>query len=140
MTREYLNFGGGILLRMQQMPWFTQNILKVPLTFVTTALRNVIQLGAGLPAVATELAALTGFEAILVMIIVPVPRRAKRNLTCKKCGYYPLQPAHKKGGIHFFKCPRCKHHTGFSMATELYTQLLKLSKSEKDHCPGEDCS
>ena len=70
-------FLSGVFFPIQQMPWFMQAISKVlPLTYATTALRKVMTLGAGIPAIATELAVLIGFGAVMIMIAVPVFRRA----------------------------------------------------------------
>jgi ABC-2 type transport system permease protein len=58
------------------MPGFMQGISKVlPLTYATTALRKVMTLGAGIPAIATELAVLIGFGTVMIMIAVPVFKR-----------------------------------------------------------------
>jgi ABC-2 type transport system permease protein len=70
-------FLSGVFFPIQQMPWFMQDISKVlPLTYATTALRKVITLGAGIPAIATELAVLIGFGTVMILIAVPVFKRA----------------------------------------------------------------
>ena len=70
-------FLSGVFFPIQQMPWFMQDISKVlPLTYTTTALRKVMTLGAGIPSIATELAVLIGFGAVMILIAVPVFRRA----------------------------------------------------------------
>jgi len=70
-------FLSGVFFPIQQMPWFMQDISKVlPLTYATRALRKVMTLGAGIPAIATELAVLIGFGAVMILIAVPVFRRA----------------------------------------------------------------
>jgi ABC-2 type transport system permease protein len=70
-------FLSGVFFPIQQMPWFMQDISKVlPLTYVASALRKVMTLGAGIPAIATELAVLIGFGVIMIMIAVPVFKRA----------------------------------------------------------------
>jgi ABC-2 type transport system permease protein len=48
----------------------------LPLTYATTALRKVMVLGADVPAVATEIAILVGFGIILLVIAVPMFKRA----------------------------------------------------------------
>jgi len=70
-------FLSGVFFPIQQMPWFMQDISKVlPLTYATKALRKVMTLGAGIPSIATELAVLIGFGAVMILIAVPVFRRA----------------------------------------------------------------
>ena len=70
-------FLSGVFFPIQQMPWFMQAISKVfPLSYVTSALRKVMTLGAGIPAIATELAVLIGFGTIMILIAVPVFKRA----------------------------------------------------------------
>ena len=70
-------FLSGVFFPIQQMPWFMQDISKVlPLTYATRALRKVMTLGAGIPSIATELAVLIGFGAVMILIAVPVFRRA----------------------------------------------------------------
>jgi len=70
-------FLSGVFFPIQQMPWFMQAISKVfPLSYVTSALRKVMTLGAGVPAIATELAVLVGFGAVMILIAVPVFKRA----------------------------------------------------------------
>lgn len=69
-------FLSGVFFPIQQMPGFMQGISKVlPLTYATTALRKVMTLGAGIPAIATELAVLIGFGTVMIMIAVPVFKR-----------------------------------------------------------------
>ncbi len=70
-------FLSGVFFPIEQMPWFMQGISKVlPLTYATTALRKVMTLGAGIPAIATELAVLIGFGTVMIMIAIPVFKRA----------------------------------------------------------------
>jgi ABC-2 type transport system permease protein len=70
-------FLSGVFFPIQQMPGFMQGISKVlPLTYATTALRKVMTLGAGIPAIATELAVLIGFGTVMILIAVPVFKRA----------------------------------------------------------------
>jgi len=70
-------FLSGVFFPIQQMPGFMQGISKMlPLTYATTALRKVMTLGAGIPAIATELAVLIGFGTVMILIAVPVFKRA----------------------------------------------------------------
>jgi ABC-2 type transport system permease protein len=70
-------FLSGVFFPIQQMPGFMQGISKMlPLTYATTALRKVMTLGAGIPAIATELAVLIGFGTVMLIIAVPVFKRA----------------------------------------------------------------
>jgi len=69
-------FLSGIFFPIQQMPWFMQGISKfLPLTYASDALRKVMVLGAGIPAISTELIILIAFGAVLTAIAVPVFRR-----------------------------------------------------------------
>jgi ABC-2 type transport system permease protein len=70
-------FLSGVFFPIQQMPWYMQDISKVlPLTYASQALRKVMVLGAGVPAIATELTVLIVFGAVMTAIAVPVFRRA----------------------------------------------------------------
>jgi ABC-2 type transport system permease protein len=70
-------FLSGVFFPIQQMPWYMQDISKVlPLTYASQALRKVMVLGAGVPAIATELTVLLVFGAVMTAIAVPVFRRA----------------------------------------------------------------
>ncbi|MGD0029688.1 MAG: ABC transporter permease [Candidatus Bathyarchaeia archaeon] len=70
-------FLSGVFFPIQQMPWYMQDISKVlPLTYASQALRKVMVLGAGVPAIATELTVLIVFGAVMIAIAVPVFRRA----------------------------------------------------------------
>lgn len=69
-------FLSGIFFPIQQMPWFMQSISKfLPLTYASDALRKVMVLGAGIPAISTDLIVLIVFGAIMIAIAVPVFRR-----------------------------------------------------------------
>jgi ABC-2 type transport system permease protein len=58
------------------MPWYMQVISKVlPLTYASQALRKVMVLGAGIPAISTELTILVVFGVVMTAIAVPVFRR-----------------------------------------------------------------
>jgi ABC-2 type transport system permease protein len=70
-------FLSGVFFPIQQMPWYMQDISKVlPLTYASQALRKVMVLGAGVPAIATELTVLIVFGTVMTAIAVPVFRRA----------------------------------------------------------------
>ncbi|MCK5592896.1 ABC transporter permease [Candidatus Bathyarchaeota archaeon] len=70
-------FLSGVFFPIQQMPWYMQGISKfLPLTYVSTALRKVMVLGAGVPMITTELAVLIGFGVVMTAIAVPVFKRA----------------------------------------------------------------
>jgi ABC-2 type transport system permease protein len=70
-------FLSGVFFPIQQMPWYMQDISKVlPLTYASQALRKVMVLGAGVPAISTELTVLIVFGAVMTAIAVPVFRRA----------------------------------------------------------------
>ena len=70
-------FLSGVFFPTQQMPWYMQDLSKVlPLTYAAEALRKVMVLGAGVPAIATELTVLIVFGSIMIAIAVPVFRRA----------------------------------------------------------------
>jgi ABC-2 type transport system permease protein len=69
-------FLSGVFFPIQQMPWFMQGISKfLPLTYASQALRKVMVLGAGVPAIATELIILIVFGTVMIAIAVPVFRR-----------------------------------------------------------------
>jgi ABC-2 type transport system permease protein len=70
-------FLSGVFFPIQQMPWYMQDISKVlPLTYATDALRKVMVLGAGIPAITTELSVMIAFGVVMTAIAVPVFRRA----------------------------------------------------------------
>lgn len=69
-------FLSGVFFPIQQMPWYMQGISKfLPLTYAANALRKVMVLGAGVPAISTELIVLIVFGAVMTAIAVPVFRR-----------------------------------------------------------------
>src|SRR3972149_3682645 len=70
-------FLSGVFFPIQQMPWYMQDISKVlPLTYASQALRKVMVLGAGIPAISTELIILIAFGVVMTAIAVPVFRKA----------------------------------------------------------------
>jgi len=67
----------GVFFPIQQMPWFMQWISSlVPLTYAVTAMRKVMILGAGIGDIVPEVAILIVFGAIMLLIAIPVFRRA----------------------------------------------------------------
>ena len=69
-------FLSGVFFPIQQMPWYMQDIAKfLPLTYASDALRRVMVLGAGIPAISTDLIVLIVFGAVMIGIAVPVFRR-----------------------------------------------------------------
>ena len=69
-------FLSGVFFPIQQMPWYMQDISKfLPLTYASQALRKVMVLGAGIPAISTELIILIAFGTVMTAIAVPVFRR-----------------------------------------------------------------
>jgi ABC-2 type transport system permease protein len=69
-------FLSGVFFPIQQMPWFMQDISKaLPLTYASDALRKVMVLGAGIPAISMDLIVLIIFGAVMIGIAVPVFRR-----------------------------------------------------------------
>jgi len=70
-------FLSGVFFPIQQMPWYMQGISKfLPLTYVSTALRKVMVLGADLSAISLEVAVLIGFGVVMTLIALPVFRKA----------------------------------------------------------------
>jgi ABC-2 type transport system permease protein len=67
----------GVFFPIQQMPWFMQWISNIlPLTYAVTAMRKVMILGAGVQDIIPELAILIGFGVVMLLIAIPVFRRA----------------------------------------------------------------
>jgi ABC-2 type transport system permease protein len=72
-------FLSGVFFPTQQMPWYMQSISKlIPLSYATTALRKVLVLGAGIPAISTEIVVLAAFGIVFTTIAIPL---FKRNMT-----------------------------------------------------------
>jgi ABC-2 type transport system permease protein len=70
-------FLSGVFFPLQQMPWYMQDIAHfLPLTYATTALRKVMVLGAGISAITTELTILVIFGLVLLLIAVPMFKKA----------------------------------------------------------------
>jgi len=74
MTLMFLMmFLSGIFFPIQQMLWYMQDISKVlPLAYAAQALRKVMMLGAGIPAISTELTILIVFGVVMTAIAMPV--------------------------------------------------------------------
>jgi ABC-2 type transport system permease protein len=69
-------FLSGVMFPLQQMPWYMQDIAKfLPLTYAADAMRKVMVLGAGVPAISTDLIILIAFGAVMIAIAVPLFRR-----------------------------------------------------------------
>lgn len=70
-------FLSGVFFPIQQMPKFMQYIAAcLPLTYANTALRKVIVLGADVSSIMTELIILIGFGTIMLLIAVPMFKKA----------------------------------------------------------------
>ncbi|MBE3121585.1 MAG: ABC transporter permease [Thermoplasmata archaeon] len=70
-------FLSGVFFPLQQMPGYMQTFAHfLPLTYATAALRKVMVLGADIPAVGTEILILVGFGIVLLLIAVPMFKRA----------------------------------------------------------------
>lgn len=70
-------FLSGVFFPIQQMPWYMQSISNVlPLTYLATAMRKVMVLGADLSMITVELSILIGFGIVMTAIAVPVFKRA----------------------------------------------------------------
>jgi len=70
-------FLSGVFFPLQQIPWYMQDVAHfLPLTYATTALRKVMVLGADIPAVATEITILVGFGIVLLLIAIPMFKKA----------------------------------------------------------------
>jgi ABC-2 type transport system permease protein len=73
-------FLSGVFFPLQQMPEFMQVIAKfLPLTYAVTALRRVVVLGVGIPAISTDIIILFGFGAVLLFIALMVFERAMKR-------------------------------------------------------------
>ena len=69
-------FLSGVMFPIQQMPWYMQDISKfLPLTYASDAMRKVMVLGAGIPAISTDLLIMILFGIVMVAIAVPLFRR-----------------------------------------------------------------
>jgi ABC-2 type transport system permease protein len=69
-------FLSGVFFPIESMPWYMQTVSRfLPLTYAADALRKVMVLGAGIPAISTELIILIAFGIVMTAIAVPVFRR-----------------------------------------------------------------
>lgn len=70
-------FLSGVFFPLQQMPWYMQDLAYcLPLTYATTALRKVMVLGADVPVISTEIMFMFGFGVALLLIAVPMFKKA----------------------------------------------------------------
>jgi len=70
-------FLSGVFFPIQQMPAFMQTIANfLPLTYAATAMRKVMVLGAGTPAIFTEVLILAVFGIVTLTIAVPMFKKA----------------------------------------------------------------
>jgi len=70
-------FLSGVFFPLQQMPQFMQIVARfLPLTYAVTALRRVVVLGAGVPAIATDIVILFGFGIVLLSVALVMFERA----------------------------------------------------------------
>jgi ABC-2 type transport system permease protein len=69
-------FLSGVMFPLQQMPWYMQDIAKfLPLTYAADAMRKVMVLGAGVPAISNDLIIMIVFGVVMIAIAVPLFRR-----------------------------------------------------------------
>ena len=70
-------FMSGVFFPVNQMPGFMQTIAHaLPLTYASQAMRKVMLLGAGVPAIYTEMIILITFGVVMLVIAVPMFKRA----------------------------------------------------------------
>jgi ABC-2 type transport system permease protein len=70
-------FLSGVFFPLQQMPAFMQTLAHfLPLTYATTAMRQVMVLGAGLDSVLWDVIILVGFGVAMLAVAVPMFKRA----------------------------------------------------------------
>jgi len=73
-------FFSGVFFPIEQMPMFMQWIAQIlPLTYATDALRNVIVLGADIPAISGQLIFLVVFGIAFLVISIPLFNRAMKG-------------------------------------------------------------
>jgi len=66
-------FLSGVFFPIQQMPWYMQDIANVlPLTYATSALRNVMVLGSDVSAIVFPLSFLIIFGVVMLIIAIPM--------------------------------------------------------------------
>ena len=70
-------FLGGVFFPIEQMPDYIQKIAQfLPLTYVTTALRKVMNLGVGMANITNEILFLLSFGIVFLFIAVPMFKKA----------------------------------------------------------------
>jgi len=70
-------FLSGVFFPIQQMPWYMQNLANfLPLTYAANAMRKVMVLGADVGAISSEILILAAFGIVLLVIAVPLFKRA----------------------------------------------------------------
>ncbi|MFX1490611.1 MAG: ABC transporter permease, partial [Promethearchaeota archaeon] len=73
-------FLSGVFFPIQQMPTFMQVIAKgLPLTYAADAMRKVMILGADITAISTDLIFLSIFGGVLLLIAIPMFKRAMKK-------------------------------------------------------------
>jgi ABC-2 type transport system permease protein len=73
-------FLSGVFFPLQQMPQFMQVIAQfLPLTYAVSALRRVVVLGAGVPAISTDIIILFGFGIVLLSVALFSFERAMKR-------------------------------------------------------------
>ncbi|MGA7076162.1 MAG: ABC transporter permease [Halobacteriota archaeon] len=73
-------FLSGVFFPLQQMPQFMQIISQLlPLTYAVSALRRVVVLGAGIPAISTDIIILFGFGIVLLSVALLAFERAMKR-------------------------------------------------------------
>lgn len=66
-------FLSGVFFPIQQMPWYMQDIANVlPLTYATSALRNVMVLGSDVSAIVFPLTFLIVFGVVMLIVAIPM--------------------------------------------------------------------
>lgn len=70
-------FMSGVFFPVNQMPGFMQTVAHaLPLTYASQAMRKVMLLGAGVPAITTEIVILGVFGVVMLAIAVPLFKKA----------------------------------------------------------------
>ena len=70
-------FMSGVFFPVNQMPGFMQTVAHaLPLTYASQAMRKVMLLGAGVPAITTEIVILAVFGGVMLAVAVPLFKKA----------------------------------------------------------------
>ena len=70
-------FMSGVFFPVNQMPGFMQTVAHaLPLTYASQAMRKVMLLGAGVPAITTEIVILAVFGVVMLAVAVPLFKKA----------------------------------------------------------------